>query len=295
MDVSEAAALARRMWVRFETYHGVIYGAPEARAATDALGAKGGWMSYFALRSAPLGEASPELITAVFYNFHPTMVRRALPDAWTAAPASAYLEARLTGADAALARMLGDDVRTSDDIAEAAALAATAVAAVPTAGRPLGAANAVLPTPDRPHLALWQAATTLRESRGDGHVAALVAAGLDPCEALVMFGADHGLDPVYLRAARKWSEPEWQAAAERLAGRGLLTESRQLTDSGRELRAWVEDRTDRAAAAPWVTLGTAGADRFTELMTPIALRIARANEALRVNPMALNAERELSR
>lgn len=293
LPVSDAAALAREMWIRFETYHGVIYGAPEGRAATDVLGAKGGWMSYFAMRAAPLGDAPPELVTATFYNFHPAMVRRAIPDAWQAAPATAYLTARLTGADGALARLLGDDVRTRDDVAEAAGLAVEAAAAAPVAGRPLAAANAVLPTPDQPHLALWQAATMLRESRGDGHVAALVAADLDPCETLVLFAADHGMDPAYLRTARKWSEEEWQAAADRLTDRGLLSDGR-LTDSGAALRAWVEERTDQAAAAPWVRVGKASSERFTELMTPIALRIAQANDVLRVNPMALDAVRALS-
>lgn len=293
LPVSDAAALAREMWIRFETYHGVIYGAPEGRAATDVLGAKGGWMSYFAMRAAPLGDAPPELVTATFYNFHPAMVRRAIPAAWQAAPATAYLTARLTGADGALARLLGDDVRTRDDVAEAAGLAVEAAAAAPVAGRPLAAANAVLPTPDQPHLALWQAATMLRESRGDGHVAALVAADLDPCETLVLFAAEHGMDPDYLRTARKWSEEEWQAAADRLTDRGLLSDGR-LTDSGAALRAWVEERTDQAAAAPWVRVGKASSERFTELMTPIALRIAQANDVLRVNPMALDAVRALS-
>jgi hypothetical protein len=32
---------------------------------------------------------------------------------------------------------------------------------------------------------LWQAATVLREHRGDGHVAALVVEGLDGCQAHV--------------------------------------------------------------------------------------------------------------
>ena len=40
-----------------------------------------------------------------------------------------------------------------------------------------------------PLLVLWQAATILREHRGDGHVAALVVAGLDGCEAHVSFVA----------------------------------------------------------------------------------------------------------
>jgi len=58
-----------------------------------------------------------------------------------------------------------------------------------TAGRALAAANADLPWPDEPHLVLWHAISLLREHRGDGHITALLAAGLDPCEALVSFAA----------------------------------------------------------------------------------------------------------
>ncbi|WP_192909646.1 SCO6745 family protein [Gandjariella thermophila] len=104
----DAAAVARRMWVRFETYHDVTYFTPEARAATDDLGCLGGWMGYFGTRAAPLGAASPEAVTSAFYNFHPSRVARALPDAWRIGKPDRYLEARLAGADGALRRMLGD-------------------------------------------------------------------------------------------------------------------------------------------------------------------------------------------
>ncbi|MFD1146725.1 SCO6745 family protein [Saccharothrix hoggarensis] len=276
----------RELWLRFETYHDVTYFSPESRAVTDALGCKGGWMGYFAQRAAPLGAASPEVVTAAFFSFHPRRVARALPDAWDVASPARFLDARLEGADRALRRML-----ETVDVAEAADLACQAAEAAPTAGRVLGAANRALPTPDEPHLALWQACTTLRESRGDGHVAALVAADLGPCEALVLFGADKGLEAEYLRSARGWSEDEWRDAEAALAERGLFDGG--LTPAGRELRADVERRTDEAAALPWQALGEAGTARFVELMTPIALRLGRLNEAMRTNPMAIDPVGEL--
>src|ERR1044072_6299455 len=52
---------ARRLWPAFETYHAHIYFVPEAAEAYRALGLKGGWMGYFASRSAALGPASPRL------------------------------------------------------------------------------------------------------------------------------------------------------------------------------------------------------------------------------------------
>ncbi|HEY1574473.1 MAG TPA: hypothetical protein VGG05_24265 [Pseudonocardiaceae bacterium] len=291
---TDLAATARRMWVRFETYHAVTYFTPESRAAAEALGCQGGWMSYFAMRAAPLGAVPPEIVTSVFYNFHPIRVGKAIPAAWELAEPKAYLAARLAGADGALRRLLGEDVVGGAELAEAAELAVQAAAAAPTAGRVLAAANSIVPKPDAPHLALWQAATTLRESRGDGHVAALVNAELDPCETLVLFGADRRLEPAFLKVARRWSDDEWQEATDRLADRALVTPDGALTGAGAELRRWIEDRTDQTAVAPWRAIGETGTERLLELWGALALRIATGNEAIRANPMGLDALTELS-
>lgn len=287
-------SMARDMWVRFETYHDVTYFTPESRAATDAVGCKGGWMGYMGMRAAPLGAASPELVTAVFYNFHPSRVARALPEAWGIASPERFLEIRLSGVDGALRRMLPGEVLGGAELAEVAELLRQAAQSAPIAGRPLGAANAALPWPEEPHLVVWHAATRLRESRGDGHVAALVSAGLDPCETLVIFGADKGLTSDYLQVARGWSVSEWDAARARLVGRGLLDDA-GLTAEGARLRRWVEERTDAEAEAPWLALGGETCARLAELFDPIAMYLARGNEAMRVNPLGLAAEDELTR
>ena len=65
---------------------------------------------------------------------------------------------------------------------------------------------------------LWHAITVLREQRGDGHIAALQVAGLDPCEALVSFSAI-GAAPEDVFASRGWSAAEWSAARDRLTAR----------------------------------------------------------------------------
>ena len=79
------------------------------------------------------------------------------------------------------------------------------------------AANADLPWPDESNLALWHAIGVLLEHRGDGHIAALQAAGLDPYEALVSIAAI-GAAPQEIFTSRGRSEQEWLAAAT-LAGR----------------------------------------------------------------------------
>jgi hypothetical protein len=270
---TNAEPVARRMWRLTEAYHIVTYFTPQSRAATDALGCKGGWMGYFGTRAAPLGAAPPELVTATFYNFHPSRVARALPDAWAIASPQRFLAARLSGVEAALRDLLGDELLGGAELAEAAELAGAAAQNAPTAGRPLAAANAILPVPAQPHLALWQATTVLRESRGDGHVAALVTAGLDPCETLVLFAAEHGIAGEQMRKWRGWSEPEWAGAVRRLTERGLLDGEDRLTAPGRELRSWVEERTDAAASAPWDALGEARTERLATLLAPLAERL----------------------
>src|SRR6266511_4344312 len=47
--------LSRRMWRALEPYHALVYFIPETRQRTDALGLKGGWMSYFGTRAARRG------------------------------------------------------------------------------------------------------------------------------------------------------------------------------------------------------------------------------------------------
>ncbi len=292
--MDDTAGTARRMWVRYETFHDVTYFTPESRAATDALGCKGGWMGYFGMRAAPLGAATPERVVSAFYNFHSSLVGRALPDAWAIATPERFLSTRLLGVDRSLRRILGDDVVAGSAMAEAAELAVRAAGFAPTEGRPMAEANAAVGFPSEPHLALWQAATLLRESRGDGHVAALIAADLDPVETLITFGAERGLTADYLRKARSWPERDWVDGVARLRERGLLAEDGRLTDDGATLRDWVEERTDQAAARPWRELGAEATARLDELLTPFARRLAERNEAMRVNPMGLDARSALA-
>ena len=110
MNVGRAPRLARRFFDRLEPVHGVTYFSPESRAAFDGLGYRGFWMGYFAGRSAPLGVVPTEVVTALFYNFAPSRVAKALPDAWEIASPGAALRAREDSAVTTLRRYgLTDD------------------------------------------------------------------------------------------------------------------------------------------------------------------------------------------
>jgi hypothetical protein len=261
---------ARAIWQYGEPVNAIIYYAPETRAATDALGLKGGWMSYFGCRAAPLGAANAMVVSALFYNFHHQMVARAIPDAWSYASPSALLEGRLVAMDSAMRRVFGEDVVTSPAVSRAAELAAAAVAGCDMAGRPLGAANQAVPAPREPHLRLWQALTTIREHRGDGHVGRLVDADISPAESLVLQAATGRSPAVGLRQNRGWSDEEWAAAAASLAARGLVDSEECITPAGAELRQAIEVGTDRLAGPVVAVIGEDAADELVSLLKPLA-------------------------
>ncbi|MER7443662.1 SCO6745 family protein [Micromonospora avicenniae] len=254
------------MWRHYEPVHAVTYFHPRSRAAYEAAGLRGYWRGYFAGRAAPLGATAAAPVIAAFYTFAPPMVSRALPAVWRLATPQEALRARLTGAVQALAELTYELPETH--LIEVADLLEMAAGAVETGGRVLGAANAALPAGEYPLARLWQAATTLREHRGDGHVAALVAADLDPVETLAWRVA---VDmPAQNLLGRGWTEEQWHSARARLTERGWLTSDGRPTERGHAAFQAVEDATDAAAARPWQVLGADRVERLCELLHPIA-------------------------
>jgi helix-turn-helix protein len=274
-----ALRTARQLWTIFEPLHAVTYFAPEGRAAFEAAGLRGFWRGYFASRSAPLGLAPAAVTTALYANFAPRMVERAIPSVWELATPSAALGARLAGSVAALDRLLA-----GADVAEAASLLQEVAAVAPTSGRALGAANAALPWPTEPLAVLWQAATVLRELRGDGHVLAQLAVGLDGLSTMVL-RCGHDLVRAALQPNRGWTDEEWEGCAAGPTSRGLLGTDRQITPAGLALLDRVESLTDELAQEPWTMAGPDVVARFTELAAPLARSARTALPP--VNPIGL--------
>ncbi|MGW1950799.1 SCO6745 family protein [Streptomyces sp. NPDC001940] len=277
MTTTHPPAYARETWQTLEPYHGAVYFSPEAHAAYAALGVESG-PGYFASRAAALGPVAPEVVIATFYNFNPKAVRAALPAAWRTAPPEEFLAARLAGIDATLRRILGAGVLASEELRRAAELGRRAAESTPAYlhGRPLFAAHAALPWPDEPHLVLWHAQTLLREFRGDGHVAALLDAGVSGIEALVTHAAAGPVGAEALRTTRAWSPDDWTAAVEGLRTRGWLASGPELafTAEGKEWRSAVEEATDRLAAAPYTALGQDGCAELRDLVRPWSRSLA---------------------
>ena len=262
--------LARSMWTLFEPVHAVTYFAPEARSAFEDAGLRGFWRGYFAGRAAPLGPVDAVVAGASFFNFSPAMVARAIPAVWELIAPAEALRARQAGAVSALRGLLGG---LDSEVTAAADLLARAVSELNCAGRVLAAANAALSLPEDPVGRLWQAATVLREHRGDGHFAAMATADIDGCEVLVLrCGLDMRRED--LQPIRGWTDVQWDAAAARLAARGWIGPDAALTPAGRDVHATLEIATDQAAARPWTRLGPAAAADLARVLTPIALACA---------------------
>ncbi len=266
MNPQTAGRAARQL----ETLHALCYFAPEVEAEIVELGMRPGRASYFAQRSAAMGRVGAGTVTATFFVFNPALVAKLVPACWDAVEPEAVLAARLRGVDKAYRRLVGDEALTDPGLAEAADLLRQAVTACDPAGRPLYAGHADLAWPEEPHLALWHGLTLLREYRGDGHIAALLSAGLTGLEALVSHTVTGtGFTVPAAQLTRAWSEEQWGAACASLTERGLLDETHTLTADGEALRASIEAATDEMAVAPWDVIGEDGVKRLKEVGIPL--------------------------
>jgi Helix-turn-helix family len=254
------------MWTLFEPIHAVTYFAPQARSAFEQAGLRGFWRGYFAGRAAPLGAAGAAVVTASFFNFAPAFVARAVPGVWELITPDEALRIRLAGATEALQGLLAGQ---EADATAAADLLWQAIGELDFSGRVLAASDAALPVPADSLARLWQAATVLREHRGDGHFAALAAADIDGCEAVAL-RCRLDLRREDLQPMRGWTDEAWDAALARLAERGWLGADGELTSAGRTAHAAVENATDWAAARPWARLGTEATAEIAALLTPLA-------------------------
>ncbi|SDZ36654.1 hypothetical protein SAMN05421504_113187 [Amycolatopsis xylanica] len=253
---------ARRCAQAVNALHSIPYFTAELGTELEPFGVTEWSTVYFAGRASPLGHADAPLVTAVFNAFAPEFVAARVPQLWQRVSPERAIIARQAAAGATLERLLGAEVIESSELAEAAKLAEVAAAGCALPGRPLHAANAALETPAEPHIALWHAATMLREHRGDGHVAVLGYFDLTGVDALVLDCASrHGMPDWIVRPNRGWTEDQWSAGRDRLAARGLI-DGESLTERGAALRDEVERETGRLDRLPYEALDEASVERL---------------------------------
>lgn len=251
----------------------MIYFSPEAFEEYAGLGLVDGWSGYFCSRAAAMGEVSPDVVAAAFYNFNPELVRRSVR--WDIAAPPAVYAARLRAVSRTLDRLLSED-GPLPDLTRAVELLRPAVEACTPEGRPIAAPHAALPWPDEPLLGLWHGANVLREFRGDGHVAVLLTHGVGPVEALLLHTGYLGLDErrsEWFFVTREWKDEARKRGEAAMRERGFLDAEGLLTDAGGKFRGMIEHDTDRAAAAPFAALGDQRCEELLGIMEPLARRI----------------------
>lgn len=267
------ARVARRLFELNEPIAAVNFSADEPNEAMAELGFRGYWDGYFAGRSAPLGVVPAEVVHAAFYNFADGEVARHIPSVWDTTTPAAALAARERGCVAALRRILAELVGTPE-LSRAGELLTKAAVSAPMEGRVMYAGLRALPIPEEPVARLWHASTMLREHRGDGHIVALVAAGIGGLESHVLCALDMGIYPAE-SFGRIHHLPKSQLAEvmEGLRGRGLIDASGHFTAAGRATKDQIESLTDVLAAAPYEALGPGELDELITLLEPMSRRL----------------------
>jgi hypothetical protein len=242
--------------------HAPVYGARDQYDRLAAEGIEQRLGAYLAQRAAPLGAVGPELVTATFYGFSPRAIAQHIPDVWSIVAPGRVLEVTQEVMRGLLGRLLAD---RQAEVEELARLLAPIAAAQPIVGRPLAAAWASVPATGDPFVDLWLATCVIRESRGDGHIALLVAEDIGPLESHLLREGDRPNGRTSLQTMRGWQPEEIDTAAAVLRARGLLDADGQRTDAARALRAGIERRTDELSAAPWSVAGGAAVTRVGDL------------------------------
>jgi hypothetical protein len=248
----ELSARARALAAAVEPFAGQVYFSPECHEAYAALGFAGSpgrfgdvaapdGPAYFCSRGSVMGQVPGEVVAAAFGVFNPAVVIPLVAQGWGHTDAATLCDARTEGAVGQLRRVLGDSPAGVD---RANDLLARAVEPLRPEGRPLYGGQASLGLPGEPLADAWRRADMLREYRGDAHVSAWTAAGLDATEIGLLTELFWGLPlRTYIRT-RAWSDADLDAAEARLVDRGLL-DGGAFTDEGRAEREAIERATDR--------------------------------------------------
>jgi helix-turn-helix protein len=234
-----------------------------------ALGMRNYWDGYFAGRAAPLGLVPAEVVHAVFYNFADGEVARHIPWVWGKTTPEEAIAVRERSSTAALRRRLGE-LADFPGLVRVADLATRAAVSAPTEGRALYAGLRALDVPAEPAARLWHSATLLREHRGDGHNAALVAHGIGGTEAHVLLALSLGMRAEEFGRIHHLPRAQLAAVVDGLRGRGLVDAAGGFTDAGRETRERIEALTDELAAPAYEVLGPDELDELITGLEPIA-------------------------
>ncbi|HVB45741.1 MAG TPA: hypothetical protein VNF47_23960 [Streptosporangiaceae bacterium] len=211
--------------------------------------------SYVGGRGAFLGDPAGAVVAAAFAWFEPGLVTAL----WEAARSAVDHDRLARARDESTAASLRE-VLAGEDPGEVASLLADAATAADGMGRPLFSGLRADGRPADPVHRLWWACGLIREHRGDSHVAAAAAAGLNAVEMNISTELWIGMPLLSYTATRGWPPDAMQRAVARLESRGWIRDG-GLTDEGRAGRLSIEQRTDDQEQAITAALG----DRLGEV------------------------------
>ena len=135
-----------------------------------------------------------------------------------------------------------------------------------------------LPLPEEPVSRLFHAASLLREHRGDGHIAALMAEGIGGLEAHVLLALDIGIPAPTFGRIHHLPSAQLTDLIDKMKNRGLVKDEATFTPAGRQAKDRVEALTDELAVAPYEALGTAELDELIAALEPLAQRLIAAQD-----------------
>lgn len=222
------------------TLGGAFFLSEQAKQAGKNLGLRG-WPTYFVGRCGVLGPVDADVVTAVCGFFPESFVERA----WNEG-----CEVDLTFAVEVYLKACQEWGRTHlagfSDVERLAELAGFVVDRTPSIGAPLFAGWRSLPREVEAPELLAQHMTTLRELRGAMHLAAVMASGLTPREAIV-------------------TGPGGSANASFFGWSDVAVEDDRY-DFVIEARAEAERKTDRMMTTSWTTLELGERAEFATLL-----------------------------
>jgi hypothetical protein len=211
--------------------------------------------SYVGGRGASLGEPAGAVVAAAFAWFEPSLVITLWEAARSAVAHDRLVQARDESTVASLREVLA-----GEDPGEVASLLADAAEAADGMGRPLFSGRRADGRPADAVHRLWWACGLVREHRGDSHVAAAAAAGLNAVEMNILTELWIGMPLLSYTATRGWPADAMRRAVAGLESRGWVDDD-GLTDEGRAARLSIEQRTDDQEQPIAAALG----DRFEEI------------------------------
>jgi hypothetical protein len=224
-----------------------FWSATTRQALTD-LGLNG-TSAYVRGRAAALGAPTAPVVISAFAWFEPGLIESAYhggPAELTAADLNRTRSAA-TGASLRAVRPDADPSWLADTLTAAAAAGVSP-------GRCLFSARRAQTPPPDPFERLWWASETLRDHRGDAHIAAVAVAGVGPVEMNILTELALGGPLGRYTATRGWSPAATEDAAAALRARGWLA-GHGLTAAGQDVRLSIEADTDRLDAPVIAALG----------------------------------------